>query len=91
MRGIDEASFLEHFCRPGGRLCLRLYFVLKYPVNTDDTVLYEQIATNWLKHHVYAMDVAERLRRLICACRAIRHFSQSSTPSPAARRHAREW
>src|SRR5258707_9464884 len=38
-------------------LCLRLYFVLKSPANSGDTVLYEQIATNWLKHHVYAMDV----------------------------------
>ena len=38
-------------------LCLRLYFVLKFPANSGDTVLYEQIATNWLKHHAYAMDV----------------------------------
>lgn len=38
-------------------LCLRLFFVLKYPANSGDTVIYEQIATNWLKHHVYAMDV----------------------------------
>src|SRR5260370_2196742 len=38
-------------------LGLRLYFVLKFPANSGDTVLYEQIATNWLKHHVYAMDV----------------------------------
>lgn len=38
-------------------LCLRLFFVLKFPANSGDTVLYEQIATNWLKHHLYAMDV----------------------------------
>src|SRR5438874_12941637 len=38
-------------------LCLRLYFVLKFPANSSDTVLYEQIATNWLKHRVYAMTV----------------------------------
>src|SRR5215471_5559207 len=38
-------------------LCLRLFFVLKFPANSGDTVLYEQMATNWLKHHVYAMDV----------------------------------
>jgi hypothetical protein len=38
-------------------LCLRLFFVLKYPANSGDTVLYEQMANNWLKHHVYAMDV----------------------------------
>src|SRR5580658_2230670 len=38
-------------------LALRLFFVLKYPANSGDAVLYEQMATNWLKHHVYAMDV----------------------------------
>ena len=38
-------------------LCLRLFFVLKYPANSGDTVLYEQMATNLLKHHAYAMDV----------------------------------
>ena len=37
--------------------CLRLFFVLKYPANSGDTVLYEQMATNWLQHHVYAMNV----------------------------------
>lgn len=38
-------------------LCLRLFFALKFPADSGDTVLYEQIAANWLKHHVYAMDV----------------------------------
>ncbi|HEX8837870.1 MAG TPA: hypothetical protein VF748_13090 [Candidatus Acidoferrum sp.] len=38
-------------------LCLRLLFVLKFPADSGDTVVYEQIATNWLKHQVYAMDV----------------------------------
>jgi hypothetical protein len=38
-------------------LCLRLFFVLKFPANSGDTVLYEQIATNWLKHGTYAMNV----------------------------------
>src|SRR5690242_12502057 len=38
-------------------LCLRLFFVLKFPAESGDRVLYEQIAANWLKHHVYAMDV----------------------------------
>lgn len=37
--------------------CLRFFFVLKFPAGSGDTVLYEQIATNWLKHHSYAMDV----------------------------------
>jgi hypothetical protein len=34
-----------------------LFFVIKYPANSGDTVLYEQMATNWLKRHVYAMEV----------------------------------
>ena len=38
-------------------LCLRLFFVLKFPADSGDTVLYEQIAANWLKHHAYALDV----------------------------------
>ena len=38
-------------------LGLRLFFVLKFPANSGDTVLYEQMATNWLKHGVYAMEV----------------------------------
>src|SRR6266566_477463 len=38
-------------------LGLRLLFVLLVPATSGDTVLYEQIATNWLKHHAYAMDV----------------------------------
>src|SRR5260370_3367759 len=38
-------------------LCLRLFFVVKSPATSGDTVLYEQIATNWLKHHIYGMDV----------------------------------
>ena len=41
--------------------CLRLLFVFKYPANSGDTVLYEQMATNWLKHHVYAMEVFGRI------------------------------
>ncbi len=38
-------------------LCLRFFLVFKYPANSGDTVLYEQMATNWLRHHVYAMEV----------------------------------
>ena len=38
-------------------LLLRLFFILKFPSNSSDTILYEQMATNWLKHHVYAMEV----------------------------------
>ena len=42
-------------------LCLRSFFVLKIPANAGDTVLYEQMATNWLWHHVYAMDVGGQI------------------------------
>jgi len=38
-------------------LCLRLLFILKFPATSGDTVLYEQMATNWLQHHAYAMNV----------------------------------
>lgn len=37
--------------------CLRLFFVLKFPADSGDTVLYEDIAANWLKHHVFAMNL----------------------------------
>jgi len=37
--------------------CLRLFFVLKFPASSGDTVIYDQLATNWLKHWKYAMDV----------------------------------
>ncbi|MGB9433963.1 MAG: hypothetical protein WBQ89_17100 [Candidatus Acidiferrum sp.] len=37
--------------------CLRLLFVLKYPVVGGDTVLYEQFAANWLKLGKFAMDI----------------------------------
>jgi hypothetical protein len=49
--------FSNSVCALATGLCLRLFFVLKFPANSGDTVLYEQIATNWLKHHVYAMEV----------------------------------
>src|ERR1700756_4072396 len=42
-------------------VCLRLFFVLKYPASAGDTVLYEQIAANWLQHHMYAMDVHDQV------------------------------
>jgi len=43
-------------------LGLRLYFVLKHPANNSgDTPLYEELATNWLQHHAYAMKVDDGL------------------------------
>src|SRR5258708_37676519 len=41
--------------------CLRLYFVLRFPASSGDTALYEEIATNWLKHHIYAMTVGGQI------------------------------
>src|SRR5215471_460576 len=35
-------------------LCLRLFFALKFPGESGDTGLYEEIAKNWLKEHSYA-------------------------------------
>ncbi len=37
--------------------CLRLLFVFKFPAGSGDTVIYEQLATNWLKYGKYAMDI----------------------------------
>jgi hypothetical protein len=37
---------------------LRLFFVLKFPAGSGDAVIYDQLATNWLKHAKYAMDIA---------------------------------
>src|SRR3974377_54860 len=37
--------------------CLRLFFVLKFPTSSGDTVLYDQFATNWLKLGKLAMDI----------------------------------
>jgi hypothetical protein len=36
-------------------LWLRLFFLLKYPASSGDTPLYDEIATNWLKHSLYGM------------------------------------
>jgi hypothetical protein len=53
--------FSHAFVALAAGLCLRLFFVFKYPANSGDTVLYEQMATNWLQHHVYAMQVADKI------------------------------
>ena len=42
-------------------LGLRLFFVLQFPATSGDTVLYEQIAANWLKHRVFGVDVHGRI------------------------------
>jgi hypothetical protein len=36
---------------------LRLIFLLKFPAGSGDTAIYEQLATNWLNHGKYAMDI----------------------------------
>src|SRR5271169_5216448 len=50
--------FLSPFTALFAGACLRLLFVLKWPAGSGDTVIYEQLATNWLKHGKYAMDIA---------------------------------
>jgi hypothetical protein len=37
--------------------CLRLFFVLKFPLVSGDASLYEQLAGNWLKWGRYALDL----------------------------------
>lgn len=37
---------------------LRLFFVLKFPGSSGDTIIYDQLASNWLKYGKYAMDVS---------------------------------
>src|SRR5260370_16047280 len=44
-----------------GGACLRILFVLKFPSNSGDTVIYEQLAENWLKFGKYAMNVNGQL------------------------------
>jgi hypothetical protein len=61
MRALMKRVFLSPYVALAAGLCLRLYFVLKFPANSGDTVLYEQIATNWLKHHSYAMTVGGQI------------------------------
>ena len=53
--------FLSPFTALFTGICLRLLLVLKLPAGAGDTVIYEQLATNWLKHGNYAMDVAGAL------------------------------
>jgi hypothetical protein len=36
---------------------LRLFFLLKFPATSGDTALYEKLATNWLKHGAYAVNL----------------------------------
>jgi 4-amino-4-deoxy-L-arabinose transferase-like glycosyltransferase len=57
MRALMKRVFLSPFVALTAGLGLRLYFALKFPANSGDTLLYDQIATNWLKHHVFAMTV----------------------------------
>ena len=42
-------------------LAFRLFFVFRFPSDSGDTVLYEEIATNWLKHGAYAMTIDDQL------------------------------
>ena len=43
-------------------LALRLFFVFKFPSDSGDTPVYEQLAANWLKHGTYALLLQGQLR-----------------------------
>lgn len=51
----------NHYLALAAGLLLRLFFVFKFPSDSGDTALYEEFATNWLKHGVYAMSVDGQL------------------------------
>jgi 4-amino-4-deoxy-L-arabinose transferase-like glycosyltransferase len=36
-------------------VCLRLFFILKFPQISDDSFIYGDIAKNWLQHGIYGM------------------------------------
>ncbi len=42
-------------------LALRLVFVLRYPTVAGDTPIYEELARNWLHHHVYGLVLGRQL------------------------------
>ena len=46
----------RHLCLAAlAGLSLRLFFVLRYPAVAGDTPIYEELAWNWLHHHVYGL------------------------------------
>ena len=45
-------------------LLLRLFFVFEYPSTAGDTSLYESLASNWLKSHVYGIAIDGKLTPL---------------------------
>jgi hypothetical protein len=57
MKRIFSSFILSPIVALLAGLGLRLLFILKFPATSGDTVLYEQMATNWLQHHTYAMNV----------------------------------
>src|SRR5258707_1482278 len=61
MQSTNEASFLEPILPLVTGAALRLFFVLKFPAGAGDTVIYDQLATNWLKHAKYARAIAGQL------------------------------
>jgi hypothetical protein len=42
-------------------VCVRLLFLLKFPASSGDAVVYEQIATNWLQRHIFAMNIGDAI------------------------------
>jgi len=44
-------------------LGLRLFFVRRFATSAGDTAIYEELARNWLDHHVYGLFVGGQLAR----------------------------
>src|SRR3989442_11258830 len=42
-------------------LGLRLFFVRRFATSAGDTAIYEELARNWLDHHVYGLFVGGQL------------------------------
>lgn len=42
-------------------MCLRLFFVLKFPSTSGDAALYEQLAANWVRWGKYALDLSGQI------------------------------
>lgn len=39
----------------------RLFFVLRFPLYSPDSVGYDHLAQNWLTHHVFGLEVGGHL------------------------------
>ena len=54
-RGGVTALYVQTFLAIIAALVLRLVFVHWFPIASDDSATYLQLANNWLDHHVYGL------------------------------------